>query len=129
MPDRSRPPAAQQPQPFLLPKARRLHLSNGIPLHIIGVGNLPTVKIEFIFRAGAWFEKLSGSSFFTIKMLAEGTKNDSSSELATYFEERGAFLEMHSGPDYCTLELMAVDRHLEDLLPEDVRNDPHSQLS
>jgi len=126
MPDRSIPPAARIPQKFLLPRAELHILGNDVPLHVLSIGDLPILKLEFVFRAGAWFETFPGNSFFTVKMLAEGTKRYSSSEIAAFIDQHGAFLELHSGPDYCSLELLTVERHLRSLLSRvfDIIHDP-----
>jgi predicted Zn-dependent peptidase len=117
MPDRSQPPAAKSPEKFLLPKVSRYDLDNGIPVHVLAFGELPTVKIEFIFRAGTRFESVAGMSFFTMKMLAEGTKSHNSKEISAFFDQYGVFIENQSGPDYATIELLMVERHIPEILP------------
>ena len=37
-------------------RAEKHYLSNNVPLYTINAGNLDIIKIEFIFKAGSWFE-------------------------------------------------------------------------
>ncbi len=115
MPDRSVSPRIEVPRQFKLIHARTKHIDSGLALHIIHAGSLPLVKLEFVFRSGSWFESFPGVAFFTSRMLPEGTKRFSSDEISFLFERYGAFLEIHPGPDYCSVVLYVMNRHLEHL--------------
>ena len=116
MPDRSIPPSIEVPRQFQLIHAISGYLNSGVALHKIHAGTLPLVKLEFVFRSGSWFESFPGGAFFTSKMLPEGTKNFTSKEISFKFERYGAFLEMHPGPDYTSIILYAMNKHLKHLL-------------
>ncbi len=117
MPDRSTPPPIETPKQFKLLHADTRHLHSGVALHLIHAGTLPLLKLEFIFRSGSWFETFPGAALFTTKMLPEGTKSFTSKEISFLFERYGAFLENHSGPDYNSLVVYTMNRHLKHLIP------------
>ncbi len=117
MPDRSAPPKIVVPQQFKLLHAETKYLDSGVALHIVQAGTLPLIKLEFIFRSGSWFETFPGAALFTSKMLPEGTKNFTSKKISFLFERYGAFLENHSGPDYNSLVVYTMNRHLKRLMP------------
>lgn len=117
MPDRSIAPPVEEPSKFELVHAKTRILNSGIALHIIHMGTLPLIKLEFIFRSGTWFESMPGVAFFTATMLPEGTIHYSSKDISLRFDRSGAFLEIHPGPDYSSIVVYAVKRHMENILP------------
>jgi hypothetical protein len=65
--DRSITPAFQTIQEVFIPPVKNVTLSNGLPLHIINVGEQPIIKLELIFNAGNWFDDNKGISFLLLK--------------------------------------------------------------
>lgn len=111
MVDRNTVPQFFESSKINLPEPDIVTLSNGSRLFCIKIGDQPVVKIEFIFRAGNWFEAAPGIAFLTGKMLLEGTKSYSSNQIAQRFESYGAFVEISSGLDYVNLSLHLPIRH------------------
>ncbi len=115
--DRSVPPqfhTIEQPE---LIEAREFTLENGNKLHFINAGVQPVVRMEVIFQAGKRSEQRPGISYFTGKMLSEGTESYSSAALSDFFDGLGAFLTITPGFDFITLTIHALNKHLEELLP------------
>ncbi len=83
---------------------------------LLNIGDQAVVTIEFIFRSGTWFEARAGQAFFTAKMLTEGTKSFSSSELAAKLDFYGAFIEIHPGFDYVKIAFHIPTRHQEKVM-------------
>ncbi len=117
MPDRTSAPAIKSIEQVSIPEAVSVNLDNGIPLHFINAGTQPVMRLEVIFKAGKWFEHEPGHSYFAGKMLVEGTEQHSASEIATFFDELGAFVEISCGYDRVTLSIHLLQKHLDTILP------------
>ena len=68
-----------------IPKTERLTLSNGTKLHIIKGGSQDIVKLDWVYKAGLYYQKKPVVASMTNAMLGEGTKSYSSSQLAEIF--------------------------------------------
>ncbi|MCH7515299.1 MAG: insulinase family protein [Bacteroidetes bacterium] len=94
----------------------KILLSNGLELYTINTSLQPVLKLDLIFRAGKWFEKNNGISFFTGKMLSEGVPGLSSVQIAAVFEKYGAQLEISPGFDFLSVSVYCLSKHLKYLL-------------
>jgi len=115
MVDRTIPPNFVEPQKFKLPQPEVIQFTNGSRFFILNVGEQPVIKIEFIFKAGSWFEAISGLAFFTGRMLSEGTSSFSSRVIAENLDKVGAFIEIDSGFDYINLSIHVPTRHFDEI--------------
>ncbi len=115
--DRTQSPDFQAIQEINLPAVQSHHLTNGIPLHLISVNQLPILRMECVFDAGAWYEQVPGSAFFAMKMLSEGTTSRSSAQISEYIDRYGAFLELNSGPDRASVVVYCLTKFLPNVLP------------
>ena len=132
--DRTISPAFQTIAAINIPPVQIIKLSNGIPLYVVNVGEQPIIKIEFSFEAGSWQETQNGVSLFTSKMISEGTKNYSSSEISEYFDKFGSFIESGQGLDRANFVVYGLKKHLPFLLPmvQELLNDaifPEKELN
>jgi zinc protease len=98
-------------------RAKSIKLDNGIQIHIINAGIQPVVKIEFLFKAGAWYETFPGVSFLTTKLILEGTKNKSSRLISSIFDQYGASVDLNPGLDYVSISLYCLNKFLPNVLP------------
>ena len=105
MVDRSTAPHFYAPEKIVFPKPEIKQLSNKSRFVSLNIGDQPVVKIEFIFKAGTWYESKPGIAFLTGKMLVEGTQNFSSKQIAEKFEMYGAFVDINTGFDYLNLSI------------------------
>lgn len=115
--DRVKSPDFQTIKQIEIPKIESTFLSNGTPLHYISVGEQPVVKLEISFEAGNWYENQNGISFFTAKMLGEGTSKYSSTQISTFFDQYGAFIEFGHGLDRANITVYGLTKYLPRLLP------------
>jgi predicted Zn-dependent peptidase len=79
------------------------------------------IIIEFISKAGRWFEKQNGADYFAATLLNKGTRSKSSFEIANRFDSLGAFLEISPGQDVVSISLYCLGKTLQpslDLLIE-----------
>jgi zinc protease len=115
--NRTSPPAFKELDVFEIVKAKSSSLDNGIPFHQILSGTQSIVKLEIIFKAGAWYEPQNTVSFLTTKMLSAGSSGYSAKEIEEKIAFFGAFLELNPGQDKSTFTLYTLSKHLPSLLP------------
>ncbi|GAA4463898.1 pitrilysin family protein [Nibrella saemangeumensis] len=115
--DRTQAPAYQAIHDIRLPAVETHTLDNGQPLYVISVDQQPVLRLECNFEAGSWYETQPNTSFFALKMLAEGTASRSSADISEYFDRYGAFLELNSGHDRASLVVYCLTKHLPAILP------------
>jgi len=99
-----------------LPEPQSQTLDNGIPLHVINIGEQPVVRFECIFESGNWHEKTKGASYFAIKMLPEGTISMTSSEVSEAFDKIGAFIDLNHSSDRSGIVVYCLSRFLPEVM-------------
>ena len=84
---------------FAFPKADTLHLSNGLKVLYHHNPNTPKITLSLEFKARHYYDPddKQGLFNFVAKMLSEGTKNYSSTQLADIIESRGMSLKAYTG--------------------------------
>lgn len=97
--------------------AAEYKLSNSVPLYYINAGTQDVVKIELIFRAGAWQQDMALQADTTNAMLEEGTKKHSAEEIASLLDYYGSFLETSVQQDYATVSIYSLGKHINKVLP------------
>ncbi len=117
MPYRTIAPVIQPIDQVSLQEVKEVSLNNGVPLFYLNAGQQPVMRLEIIFNAGKWFETKPGLSYFTGKMLTEGTTSKSAQEISMVFDNLGAFMEVIPGFDRITLTIHLLTKHLATLLP------------
>lgn len=100
-----------------LPESKSYTLQNGAQMHVINIGDQPVVRLECIFEGGSWLEKTKGVSYFTIKMLPEGTTDKSSAEISDAFDRIGAFTDFSTNSDRTGISVYCLARFLPEVLP------------
>jgi len=114
--NRKKEPAFREIENFSLPKADKFNLDNGIPVYAIKSGSQDIIRIEFIFKAGKWYEKTNLTASATNAMLNEGTTNYSSVQLAREFDYYGSYFHLYSEPDRAGLVLYALSKYVKESL-------------
>ncbi len=115
--DRTIAPPSKKIEHVNIPKAEIKLLDNQIPVYTIRAGEQAVSRLELIFEAGSRFETNTGESLFTAKMLAEGTKYHSGTEISEYFDQFGAFLEINQSTERLVMTIHGMTKHLPKLLP------------
>ena len=110
-------PELKAPASVEITKPESRLLTNGIPFYLLKSGESPVVRIEFIFKAGAYYETEAGLALFTSKILREGTKSYTSSELEEKIAFYGGFLEITQGMDRVIVAVYILSKHLANSLP------------
>lgn len=109
-------PAAGEIQKVDLQEAKTTRLANGLDLHYLSSGQLPVIRIELIFKSGAFYEKGNGQSFFAAKMLTEGTAELTSQQIASKFDYYGSFIEINPGLDHVGVVVYTLSKHLKPVM-------------
>jgi zinc protease len=91
-------------------------LAHGVKLHTLNAGELPIIKLEVILPAGNYFEAKENASFFTVKMLPEGTKKYTSNQITEYVDQFGAFSDFNNGSDKVSISFYTLEKYLEEIL-------------
>lgn len=115
--DRTLAPAIKPVDRFHLPKVETVSFSNANILHKFALGTQPVVRIEWIFNTGSRIEEKIGASFFTAKMLAEGTEKLTAPQIQEFLAQYGAFLELNPGNERINVTLFCLEKHLPVLIP------------
>ncbi len=111
--DRRQPPVANPVQPFQIPEPNILKTSLGTPVVKLDFPGSEIVYTELIFGSGRWWEVPFGVSYFTSKMLLEGTQTRSSEAIARQFESLGSHIQISPGMDYVSVKLYALKKHFQ----------------
>lgn len=114
--DRKSAPGYVQDTSFDLIKPRQTSLPNGVDIFFIHGGSQDVLKIELTFKAGRWFETTWGASHFTSHLLAKGTKNKSSFEIAQWFDRYGAHVDVNAGLDVVSISLYTLTKNLQPVI-------------
>ncbi len=115
--DRTSAPSYQVIDQIKIPQVQTYHLDNGLPLHVLNAGEQPILRLEIVFAAGNYFESQPGASFFTVKMLGEGTRQHTYQEIIGHIDRYGAFIDFNHGVDRTSISLYTLSKHLEKLTP------------
>lgn len=118
-PDRSKPPVTG-PAPILkLPPIQKRALSNGLPVWIVEMHEVPVASVALIIRAGAAADPIGkyGVANFTAAMLDDGAGSRNSLELADAIEFLGASIGTGSSFDSSSVRLQTPVSKLDEALP------------
>jgi predicted Zn-dependent peptidase len=92
-------------------------LSNGAPVYYINDGAEEVAMIEFVFKAGNYYEDKNTIAAATNYLIKNGTRNRSAFEITEFFEYYGAFLDRQCNNETASITLHCLSRHLKELLP------------
>ncbi len=117
--DRSGPPAPGPARPLTLPPIEHHALSNGVPVLLVGLHEVPVVEVVLVLGAGAAVDPTGreGLASMTAEMLDEGAGGRDALALADAVDFLGARLETDSGWDASTVRLRVPVARLGDALP------------
>lgn len=114
--DRTLAPPFNRSTSFDLIRPEKNVLKNGAEVYFVLGGTQDVCKVELIFPAGRWSEKVWGASYFSSQLLSKGTKNKNSYEIAQLFDRYGAHLEINAGLDFVSISLYSLHKNLESSL-------------
>lgn len=117
--DRTKAPAIHDAIEFEynLPPINTVKLDNGLPLYWLSAGVQDVAEIDFVFKAGLWYEQAPSVAQATAGLLKNGTSKYTSGQIHEALEFYGAQLKVSAGNDYSIVTLYTLTRHLPSLLP------------
>lgn len=117
--DRTKAPAIHDAIAFEynLPPINTVKLDNGLPLHWLNAGVQDVVEIDWVFRAGLWYEQKQSVAQATAGLLKNGTSKHTAEQINEALEYYGAQLKVSAGNDFSLVTLHTLTRHLPSLLP------------
>lgn len=114
--DRTVAPAAGKIDYVPLQEAAAKNLENGASLFSISAGVQPVFKLEIYLSSGIWYEPKPMVSWFTSKLLLEGTRTKSALEISQAFDALGAFVEINPGFDDVSIVVHGINRTFPEVL-------------
>jgi len=91
-------------------------LGNGIPVYAINEGEHELVKIDIIFEAGEWVQKIPMLSYTVVSMLCEGSTFHTAEEIAEIFDFLGSYIYYNTQKHSATITIYSLHKHLEETL-------------
>ena len=92
-------------------------LNNGIVVYNINAGAEQVVQLEWVFKAGNWYENKNNVAAAANFLLKNGTSTHTAYEINEYVDFYGAYLNRSCYNETATITLHCLSRHLEHLLP------------
>lgn len=118
-PDRTKPPTTGAAPVLKLPAIQKRQLSNGLPVWLVELHEVPVAQVNLVVRAGTASDPAGkfGIGAVTTAMLTEGAGTRSSLEIADAVDFLGADLTAASGLDASAIRLHVPVARLADALP------------
>jgi zinc protease len=118
-PDRSHPPQAGPPAPLRLPTIQKQKLSNGLPVWIVELHEVPVAQINLVVLSGTANDPPGkyGVANLAAAMLEEGAGSRSALEIADAVDYLGADLGAATTSDLSAVRLHVPVARLADALP------------
>lgn len=101
-------------------------LDNGIKVYTIDCGSQELTKIEFLFKAGMYYQSQPLLASAANNLLETGTKNYTANELSDKIDFYGSFFECAVDQDYASLALFSLNKYIDKSLHyvEDIIKNP-----
>jgi zinc protease len=124
--DRTAAPAFHTIEHIEIPQAVPHTLSNGIPLYMINSGSQELVKIEFIFRAGMFYQEKPLIASSTNNLIETGSKNYTANQISERIDYYGGFLELETGHDLASVTLYTLNKYFNETISviQDILHSP-----
>ena len=118
-PDRTHPPAPGPPAPLRLPTLQKQKLSNGLPVWIVELHEVPVAQINLVVLSGTANDPPGkyGVASLLAAMLEEGAGSRSALEVADAIDYLGADLGSATTSDLSAVRLHVPVTRLADALP------------
>jgi zinc protease len=118
-PDRAHPPQPGPPPALNLPAIQKRQLSNGLPVWMVELHEVPVVQVNLVVLSGSGADPVGkyGIASMTAAMLSQGAGTRSALEIADAVDFLGADLEATSAIDSSAVRLHVPVARLADALP------------
>jgi len=119
MPERKKAPHIKDAIEYKieLKKPTVFTLDNGVPVYSIQAGTEEVIQIEWIFKAGNWYEGKKNIASTTNFLIKNGTSTKNAFEINESIDFYGAYLNRSCYNETAVISLHCLTRQLEHLLP------------
>jgi zinc protease len=114
--DRTAAPTFRAIEHIHIPQAEEHHLSNGIPVYTINSGSQELMKIEFIFKAGMFYQSQPLLASCTNNLIETGSKNYTANQISERIDYYGGFLELETGQDLASVTLYTLNKYFNETI-------------
>ena len=101
------------PSTIDVPQAVRHTAANGTPVHAINCPEYEVVRVSFVFHAGTVTQKHPFTASATANMLAEGSENMTSQQIAEQLDYYGSYFDINIDRDYSYITFCALSKFFE----------------
>src|ERR1700752_1214897 len=111
-------------------EADHFKLKNGIPVYTIDAGSQELTRIEFIFKAGMYYQDFPLIAAATNNLIENGTAKYTANQISDGIDFFGSFFETSCGQDFSSLALFSLNKHLDSTLSfveESIKNATYPQ--
>jgi zinc protease len=114
--NRSIAPAFKAITEIQIPEAETHQFPNGIPVYYINSGSQELVKIEFIFKAGMYFQNKALIASSANNLIESGSSHYNAQQISERIDFYGGFLELETGQDYASVTLYTLNKYANETL-------------
>ena len=97
-------------------QADHFKLKNGIPVYTIDAGSQELTRIEFIFKAGMYYQDTPLLAISANNLIENGTSKYTANQISDGIDFYGSFFETSCGQDFSSIALFSLNKHLENTL-------------
>jgi zinc protease len=97
-------------------EANHFKLKNGIPVYTVDAGSQELTRIEFIFKAGMFYQDSALLATTANSLIENGTEKYSANDISDGIDFYGSFFETSCGQDFASIALFSLNKHLESTL-------------
>ncbi|MDO8998747.1 MAG: pitrilysin family protein [Bacteroidota bacterium] len=94
-------------------RANKEKLKNGIDFYSINAGSQEITKIEFVFKAGMYYQSAALIASNANTLIESGTKSYTANQISDGIDFFGSFLELEVGQDFATVTLYSLNKYLD----------------
>ena len=118
-PDRTKPPPSGPPPELRLPPIQKRQLSNGLPIWIVELHEVPVAQVNLLVMSGGADDppRRFGTANMTAGMLEQGAGSRTALQIADAIDYLGADLSAGSGMDSSAVRLHVPVARLAEALP------------
>ncbi len=98
------------PATIEVPEAAKHTASNGTPIYAINCPEYEVVRVSFVFHAGSTTQRHPFTASATANMLAEGSRNMTSQQIAEKLDYYGSYFDINIDRDYSYITFCALSK-------------------
>lgn len=124
--DRTIAPAFHSIEKIHIPHAVSHKLNNGINVHYVDSGSQELIKIEFVFKAGMYYQPAALIASATNNLIETGSAKYTANQISEKIDYYGGFLELETGQDFSSVTLYTLNKYFNETIAivEDVLKTP-----